>query len=197
MAAVAGKLGSGAMNANVENVFVTGNINGGLCTGAFAGAVEGTSTMKNVFAQADITSDSEVAAGLVGYVNADLTLENAYYAGNCDKAIIASVESGKNADIKNVVNWTRNADSNAQYNFDGTNHAELQKTGDAFDADVWGCTMKEGDYPVLKAFGEVVPDAIQTLTSDSRTIIFDLSGRQVRKAQKGMYIMNGTKVIVK
>jgi hypothetical protein len=31
---------------------------------------------------------------------------------------------------------------------------------------------------------------------EMRSAIFDLSGRRVTKARKGIYIMNGTKVIV-
>ncbi len=197
MAAVAGKLGSGAMPAVVENVFVSGKINGGIVSGAFAGAVEGTSTLKNVFAQADVNSEFDAAAGLVGYVNADLSIENAYFAGkvSTEQPIVAAGEDGKAAQMRRVVNWTSYADTYAPYSFNGSNHADLQKTVVAFDPAVWACTMKASDYPVLKAFGDVIPDAIQNVELNAQSTIFDLQGRKVSKTQKGLYIQNGKGVV--
>lgn len=200
MAAIAGKLGSGAMDATIENVFVTGNINGGLSAGTFAGTVEGKSSLKNVFAQATVNSDSEAAAGLIGYANDDITLQNAYFAGtvSTEKPIMAVVEPGKTAQISNTVNWTSYSDAMAQYQYNGSNHTDLQQTVVAFDPAVWGCSMKATDYPVLKAFGDVIPDAIEAVgIQPVRGSIYDLTGRKLQKAQKGLYIMNGKKVMVK
>lgn len=199
MAAVAGKLGSDAMPAVVENVFVTGNIQGGIVTGAIAGAIEGSASIKNAFAQAEVGSEFDTAAGFVGYVNGGLKLENAYFAGkvSSEQPIIAAVEEGKSLEVKNVVNWTSYSDTHAQYAFNGSNHSELQQTVVAFDPAVWGCSMKEGDYPVLKVFGDVIPDAIDAVSVASADAIFDLQGRKAAKAQKGLYIKNGKKLIVK
>lgn len=199
MAAVAGKLGSGAMPALVENCFVTGNIQGGLVTGAIAGAVEGNSTLKNVFAQAQISSPFEVCGGLVGYVNDELTIQNAYFAGqtSSEKAIACAIEEGKTLTAQNTVDWTTAADANAQYHFNGNNHSELQKTVVAFDPAVWGCSMQEGEYPVLKLFGDTLPNAIQGITAGAHNTLYDLQGRKMVKAQRGLYIMNGRKVAVK
>ena len=199
MAAVAGKLGSGAMPALVENCFVTGNIQGGLVTGAIAGAVEGNSTLKNVFAQAQISSPFEVCGGLVGYVNDELTIQNAYFAGqtSSEKAIAGAIEEGKTLTAQNTVDWTTAADANAQYHFNGNNHSELQKTVVAFDPAVWGCSMQEGEYPVLKLFGDTLPNAIQGITAGAHNTLYDLQGRKMVKAQRGLYIMNGRKVAVK
>lgn len=193
MAVVAGK----ANGATIENVFVTGTVSGANVAGALVATVEGTSTLKNVFAQADVTTDDNLTGGLVGYANAELTLQNAYLAG-AENAVIGAVEEGVTLNAANIVNWTGSADATAQYNFNGSNHADLQKTVVAFDNTVWGCSMKEGDYPVLKAFGEVIPDAIQNveLNAEQQTI-YDLTGRRVLKAQKGLYIINGKKALVK
>lgn len=199
VAAVAGKLGSDAKETTVENVFVTGNINGGLCTGAFAGAIEGNVTLKNVYAIANITSDNEVTGGLIGQVARNMTLQNAFFAGDVstEKPIIGGVDEGKAVAASNVVNWTRNSSSVAQYNFDGTNHAALQQTVVDFDKTVWGCTMESDAYPVLKSFGDVIPTGITGATADGiqSSTIYDLTGRPVMKAQKGIFIMDGKKVL--
>lgn len=44
-----------------------------------------------------------------------------------------------------------------------------------------------------------VPTAIEGITADNRenTAIYDLTGRRVEKARKGLYIINGKKVLVK
>ena len=57
--------------------------------------------------------------------------------------------------------------------------------------------MKEGDYPVLKAFGDVIPDAINTIATTVDGQLFDLQGRKVSKVQKGLYIKNGKTLISK
>lgn len=200
LAVVAGKLGSGAMDAVVENVYVSGNVDGGLCTGTFAGAVEGKSTLKNVLSQAYVNSENEGTSLLVGLVDAPLTLENLYASGTCYSyhSIVGAVGEKGSVDAKNVVDWTLYGDTYAQYHFDGNNHADLQKTVVAFDPAVWACDDAPDAYPYLKIFGQSIVDGIQQVAPTTVPgTIFDLSGRKVSKAQKGLYIKDGRKVIVK
>lgn len=44
-------------------------------------------------------------------------------------------------------------------------------------------------------FEELVPDAIHNLTTEAPAAIYDLQGRRVRNAEKGVYIVNGVRVI--
>lgn len=44
-------------------------------------------------------------------------------------------------------------------------------------------------------YEEVVPDAIQNLTTQAPAAIYDMQGRRVRNAEKGVYIVNGVRVI--
>ena len=55
--------------------------------------------------------------------------------------------------------------------------------------------MAEGSYPVLKAFATGIGSiSAPTLSGD----IYDLLGRKLQTVpQKGMYIQNGKKVLVK
>ncbi|MBO4905861.1 MAG: hypothetical protein J5486_02350 [Bacteroidaceae bacterium] len=50
---------------------------------------------------------------------------------------------------------------------------------------------------VLKIDGEATGISTTNVTNDTNDVIFDLSGRKVSKAVKGVYIQNGRKVVVK
>ena len=49
---------------------------------------------------------------------------------------------------------------------------------------------------VLSVFAEET-DGISNITIDANTVIYDLSGRRVTEMTKGIYIVNGVKVIKK
>ena len=51
------------------------------------------------------------------------------------------------------------------------------------------------DYSV--SFTVAGPDGIESVTTESRQNIYDLSGRRVLNARKGLYIVNGKKVVLK
>ena len=55
--------------------------------------------------------------------------------------------------------------------------------------------MAEGSYPVLKSF----PTGIESIRTnkDADGMIFNLNGQRVEKAVKGIYIIDGKKILVK
>ena len=59
--------------------------------------------------------------------------------------------------------------------------------------------MEEGSYPVLKNIIGTGIGSVNAGTDQFRTdgTIYNLSGQRVEKMQKGIYIQNGRKVLVK
>lgn len=208
-----------AQPTTVENVWVDGKlqVTSGYC-GGFFGNVGGPTTIKNCYANLAITVDSleTVTGGIVGRVSSDLTMENVYAAGSVSgTAVTAGVMGGVNAKYegnsiyKNVCVW-----NNAEQMFgagkegdtmegilyyDGTNFQALQSAVVAWDPNVWSCTMEEGAYPVLKNVIGTGIGSVGESQSGLRTngTIYNLSGQRVEKMQKGIYIQNGRKVLVK
>lgn len=209
----------GLLPTTVENVWVEGKLHvaSGYCGGLF-GNVGGPTTIKNSYANLDITVDNEATTtgGIIGRISSDLTMENVYGAGSVTGT---SVTTGVVGDVnakyeghstyKNVCVW-----NNAEQIFgsgkdddvmegilyyDGSNFSELQKAVVAWDPNVWSCTMEEGAYPVLKnvigtGIGGVNAGADALRTSGT---IYNLGGQRVEKMQKGIYIQNGRRVLVK
>ena len=88
--------------------------------------------------------------------------------------------------------------TNVKY-YNKTNFAELQQAVVAWDSNIWSCGMGEGEYPVLIGTGStsiampklnIASDAIYTLTGVK-------VGNDLKKLPKGIYIINGQKVLVK
>ena len=79
--------------------------------------------------------------------------------------------------------------------YNGSNFADLQSKVVAWDPEVWFCDMAEGSYPVLKSF----PTGIESIRTnkDADGMIFNLNGQRVEKAVKGIYIIDGKKILVK
>ncbi|MBQ7572449.1 MAG: hypothetical protein IJT19_09470, partial [Bacteroidaceae bacterium] len=65
----------------------------------------------------------------------------------------------------------------------------------------------EGDWTIftnwqLFYLGKTQPDAVESLIADEnvasrKAAIYNLAGQRVAKAQKGIYVVNGRKVVVK
>lgn len=202
---IADKLGSTSYKGTttLENVFVMADMNGGKdYAGIFAGTVNGNVDVKNCYAIANITTEAENAAGLFGRVNGKLNVENAYFAGETTTPAIAKTYTAQaEATMKNIANFTQNeagCEATNLLSFNGSNFADLQHGVVAFDNTVWYCGMGADEYPILKAFKEVI-DGVNTviITDANNSRVFDLSGRQVKNAQKGIYIQNGKKVVIK
>jgi len=214
IAVIAGALGSSTYTktAEISQCFVTGNVTGGrLYAGALVGTINGAAEITNCYAQVNLTSDADFAAGLIGRVNGAMNLQNVYVAGsmsNNTPVIADYTTSAPACTLNNVVNWTtynfdgaRSSDTaSGLYDLNDTNHATLQQTVVNFDPTIWSCTMQEGEYPILSQFAEVL-DGIGELKGEGSRMkneaIYDLSGRRVEKATKGIYITNGRVVVIK
>ena len=197
----------------IDHCWVTGKLNAAGYAGAFAGAVEGDNYIRNCYANVEITSASELTGGIAGRVRGKLQMDNVYAAGshNHGGGIIGGGQQAATpaCTYNNIVVWnnyfenfgeTAAADkmTNVQY-YNKTNFAELQKAVVAWDSNIWSCGMGEGEYPVLIGSGStslamptlnVAKDAIYTLTGVK-------VGNDMKKLQKGIYIINGKKVLVK
>lgn len=209
----AGVLGSPTYSGTttMSQCFTTGSVKGGrLYAGALAGTINNTAEITNCYAQIDLESEADYAAGLIGRVNGAMTLQNAYVTGtmsNLTPVISDYTTSAPACTLNNVVNWTlynfdgaRSTDTaSGLYDLSDSSHEALQQTVVGFDPTIWSCTMREGDYPILSQFAEVL-DGIGQVTNEelsAKNAIYDLSGRRVAKPTRGIYIINGNKVAVK
>ena len=204
----------------IENVAVTGNFQGGSgYNGAIGGTLGGPVQIKNVYAQATVNGyNANRTAGLVGRVSKAIDMQNAYFYGDVTvegAQTYALIGQNTNADganactFNNMVNFSTlentyagamregvDAISNI-YNTSSASTEELCKTVIAFDPELW----VEGDETTnnLPTFSWLKgkADGINGVVLQSEGTIYDLQGRRVMKANKGIYIMNGQKVLVK
>ena len=110
-----------------------------------------------------------------------------------EKTIVATPES-LGTDFVGVYAKT-NANGKYGINADG----KLQKGGEGAYVNAFHAYLNVTD-PVSVAFNGSTPTAINGVAADkvADTAVYDLSGRRVYgKLQKGLYIMNGKKVVVK
>ena len=77
--------------------------------------------------------------------------------------------------------------------FDGSNFADLQNVVVNWGSP-WKCDMSEGTYPT---FDGTLSDGINNIESIAKGKIFNINGIQVEKTTKGLYIIDGKKVMVK
>ena len=197
----------------IDHCWVTGKLNAAGYAGALAGHTEGEAYIRNCYANVEITSTSALTGGIVGRVRGKLQMDNVYAAGshNHGGGIIGGGQQAATpaCTYNNIVVWnnyfenfgeTAAADkmTNVKY-YNKTNFAELQQAVVAWDSNIWSCGMGEGEYPVLIGTGStsiampklnIASDAIYTLTGVK-------VGNDLKKLPKGIYIINGKKVLVK
>ena len=123
---------------------------------------------------------------------------------NCGEKgnFVAGLNEGqKSSEVKWVV------DSNA-FNFDGEDSGANEAYGNALSGVVKFADAAKGDFTQSNvAAGDPrwisgTPTAIETVktaeeTSLENAVIYNLNGQSVDKAQKGLYIVNGKKVVIK
>ncbi len=196
------------LTSTLTNVWVTGKLQvASSYAGGLIGNIGGPTVMKNVYTNLEITGNAEFMGGLVGRIRDGLTIENAYAAGSVSKGggIVGGGQKEETAaaNYKNIVVWN-NSDQNfgnlaandqtegISY-FTGNNFAELQGVVVAWGKP-WKCDMAEGSYPV---FDGTTDTGINGVTIDTKGKIFNINGIQVEKTTKGIYIIDGKKVMVK
>ena len=123
---------------------------------------------------------------------------------NCGEKgnFVAGLNDGhKSSEVKWVV------DSNA-FNFDGEDSGANEAYGNALSGVVKFADAAKGDFTQSNvAAGDPrwisgTPTAIETVktaeeTSQENAVIYNLNGQRIDKAQKGLYIVNGKKVVIK
>lgn len=136
-------------------------------------------------------------------------MQNVYAAGTINQG--GGIIGGGHADntpggtYNNIVVWNNTSQTfgntiaddrlNGISYYDGSNFAQLQQTVVSWDSNVWFCDMAEGSYPVLAGFTGIGSVATQP---DAVGAIYDLQGRHiVGKPVRGLYIINGRKMLVK
>lgn len=208
---VAGYLGHSTYNqpCYVENVWVTGAVTAtGYCGGMF-GNIGGESHILNCYANVEVNGSGDLTGGIIGRVRALVDMAQVYAAGSINRG--GGIIGGGFQDTtpigtyKHVAVWN-NTDNNfgpARSNedlreilyYNGSNFADLQSKVVAWDPEVWFCDMAEDSYPVLKSF----PTGIESIRTnkDADGMIFNLNGQRVEKAFKGIYIIDGKKILVK
>ena len=199
----------------VENVWVTGKlyVGTGYCGGLF-GNIGGPTVIRNCYANLEIKSDASLNGGLIGRVRDALTLENCYAAGSISAGTWGGIVGGGQKGTtpgtiyKNIVVWnnteknfgstTANDKLSGILYYDGSNFHELQQSVVAWDSNLWTCTMEDGAYPVLlqTAIG-IKPVTDEVVSGTASSGIYTLTGVRVQKPGKGLYIINGRKVLVK
>ena len=113
-----------------------------------------------------------------------------------DNALVGSfAKSAKNAD-KNVYTLQNPTSGVGFYLFKGEN-AQGDKTYiNGFRA--WVEVAKGASAPAMFSFGRGEgTTGIESVEAGEELVIFDLAGRRVQKMEKGIYIVNGKKVVIK
>lgn len=198
----------------VENVWVTGKLRAmAAYSGGMFGNVAGPTIVRNCYVNIDFTSEASINGGIAGRVRGALTLENCYAAGTIKAGSWGGIIGGGQqaatpaCTYKNIVVWNNTVGNfgktvdgdkvSGVLNYDGTNFAELQKAVVAWDPTVWSCTMEEGAYPVLLQNLVGVQPAVNDGLKPGQQSVYTLTGVRVQKPEKGIYIVNGRKVMVK
>ena len=198
----------------IENVWVTGKlkVSSSYC-GGFFGNVGGPTVMRNCYANVEITSGASLTGGIIGRVRDALTMENCYVAGKINAGtwggIVGGGQKGSTpaTTYKNIVVWN-NTDQNFGTTaandkldgilyYDGSNFRELQQAVVAWDANLWSCTMEDGAYPVLMQTAIGIQPVTDKRFANPSSGIYTLTGVRLTKANKGLYIIDGRKVLVK
>ena len=110
-----------------------------------------------------------------------------------EKAIVATPETLGDG----FVGFYAKTSANGKYGING--EGKLQKGGEGAYVDAFHAYLNV-ENPAGVAFNGSTPTAINGVAADkvANTAVYDLSGRRVYgKLQKGLYIMNGKKVVVK
>lgn len=152
--------------------------------GCDLGNVANFETAENVgantpFLTMDVAEDKAAVAKVLTFTN---------------KAIVATSENTLGDDFVGVYTKT---DVKGKYGINS--EGKLQKGGEGAYVDAFHAYLNV-ENPAGVAFNGSTPTAINGIAADKvvNTAVYDLSGRRVYgKLQKGLYIMNGKKVVVK
>ena len=214
---VAGFVYGGTIENVISTVALTTGHSGDAGTGGLTATVNNNTTVRNcVFAGSITGANAHSCAGLTGWIgsNSHLEISNCLVVGDLNV-----LENGGNVITRNPASATI---TNCYYlkPYSAIPETATQVTEDQLKSGEvcyllngdqtniqWSQTLGEEDCPkpfpglVVKQaqdgtyYNEVV--GIDKVAGNRTDVIYDLSGRRVEKAVKGIYIMNGKKVLVK
>lgn len=226
----------------VENVYVTGRLQGKGYVGVIGGVLNGSpSYIRNVYTAVEVTgvgSSGNYCGGIVGRVRSALTMENCYAAGPVTAPTAAPISAGGQSSTTpasvytNIIAWSKTIDGTVDAKpfaftaegdqlkntfvyggmlvngqpVEGQTHAALQQVaatwGSPWHADptagngypILEWQYQRGDYREICGFEKA--DGILAPAAQTRPVaVYDLSGRRVEHPQRGLYIVNGKKVL--
>ncbi|MBO7067581.1 MAG: hypothetical protein J6W52_02725 [Bacteroidaceae bacterium] len=187
----------------ISGVYVSGTVEAAEGTaGALIGSVMSNTTITNVYANANVCGEGYLG-DFIGAGNSGLTIINSYSAGkaNGSQATIAIAdEQGYSTQnflyygIQNQEEICNVANKWEGWNSNGT-------IGNGWPILNW--QVERGDYTTFCGYVSDEEDGLEKINNSQFIIhnngeaVYDLSGRKVQKPQKGLYIQNGRKILVK
>ena len=180
----------------VTNVLFAGSISGekaNCCAGISGWISSGTLVLNNVLMIGDINVGEEGSATFARNTGS-CTLNNCYYKEGAmeiqdhTKGTKVTADQLKSGEIAYLLNGEKQGEGVAWY----------QNVG----VDANPTIVPNKDYIVYMQENGTFsnePTAIESIAAekDANNVIYDLTGRRVEKARKGLYIINGKKVLVK
>ena len=188
-------LSQGSGTVKVNNVLFAGAINGEqtTCSGGICGWTDKAISVNNCLLIGEINTKTD-GSSTWSRNSGHLTVTNSYYKDgfmeidDFDKGTKVTADQLKSGEITYKLN------------------GEQQGEGVA-----WYQNVKAGANPTIVPNNDWIvyqqadgtfsnePTAIETIAADkdANAVIYDLTGRRVEKARKGLYIINGKKVLVK
>ena len=190
-------LTGGTGTIRVTNALFAGSINGDqtTCCGGICGwsGNSGQNVMTNCLVVGDITTNPESCATF-SRNSSYFTIVNTYYKDGFYEI------HDNNKGTK--VTASQLASGEMAYRLNGNKQGQGVAWYQNVGTDAYPTIVPNEQYIVyMQENGTFsnVPTAIEGITADNRenTAIYDLTGRRVEKARKGLYIINGKKVLVK
>ena len=190
-------LTGGTGSIRVTNALFAGSINGDqtTCCGGICGwsGNSGQNVMTNCLVVGDIITNPESCATF-SRNSSNFTIVNTYYKDGFYEI------HDNNKGTK--VTASQLASGEMAYRLNGNKQGQGVAWYQNVGTDAYPTIVPNEQYIVyMQENGTFsnVPTAIEGITADNRenTAIYDLTGRRVEKARKGLYIINGKKVLVK
>mgnify|MGYP006916068458 CR=1 FL=1 len=216
---VVGRTYTGALVSSVESyVTIDASIEGDGTHGGIVGLNEGTATLENCLYAGTMTGEkTDRCGGLVGWASGKVKINNCLQV-----ATIGMSDSGSNSIVRNTGNATvKNTFYTTVFGSGITGATETTTdkvasgevcyllNGSQSDAPVWFQTLGEDSLPtIVPGHGTVYfvdgkysnsEDAIATVNADETAAgeqgIYNLAGQRLTRPTKGIYIVNGRKVL--
>jgi hypothetical protein len=151
-------------------------------------------TLENCYNTGSISGANE-CGGISGWLGNDAKLTNCYNMGTVGGDNSDSFARGNNIQATNCFDPASDKCTNVPIE-DFTNGTVYDALSEAAPG-IWFLSEETGGHPVLyyTDIATGIDNVNANISDNSR--IYNLNGQQVQKAQKGLYIVNGRKVVLK